>query len=91
MTSLRNFRLFGKDLDLEDLTGLIPDSFALPRPRYNLVRALSWISAGAGVLGLGLILGRELRRRYNFSRRTPYDFYSHAGDKIQDMEFGVGI
>ena len=51
-------------------------------------RTLAWISAGAGALALGLFVGRELRFRYKFSRRTPYDFYAHSGDS---QEFGVGI
>lgn len=89
MTSLRKLRFFGRDL--EEFPGIVSEALPLPKPQYHLVRALSWISAGAGVLGLGLIVGRELRRRYKFSRRTPYDFYSHAGDEMQEMEFGVGI
>ena len=39
---------------------------------------------------LGLYVGRELRSRYKFKRRTPYDFYSNAGNQ-QSTEFGVGI
>jgi hypothetical protein len=89
MTSLRKLRIFGKEL--KDLPNLVSETLPLPRPQYHLVRALGWISAGAGVLGLGLVIGRELRRHYKFTRLTPYDFYSHAGDEIQDMEFGVGI
>lgn len=57
----------------------------------TLLRTLGWISAGAGALGLGLVVGRELRQRYKFSRRTPYDFYAHAGDYKGDLEFGVGV
>ena len=51
---------------------------------------MGWISAGLGALALGLFVGRELRQRYKFNRRTPYDFYSHSGDE-HDLEFGVGI
>jgi len=29
--------------------------------------------------------------RYKFNRRTPSDFYSHAGDEGHSAEFGVGI
>jgi len=57
----------------------------------KLLRTAGWVSAGLGAVALGLFVGRELRQRYKFNRRTPYDFYSHSGDEIQDMEFGVGI
>ncbi len=56
-----------------------------------LIRTVGWISAGMGALALGLFVGRELRQRYKFSRRTPYDFYSHSGDETHEMEFGVGV
>jgi hypothetical protein len=55
-----------------------------------LIKTIAWITAGAGAVALGLVVGRELRQRYKFNRRTPYDFYAHAGDE-QDLEFGVGI
>ena len=42
------------------------------------------------VAALGVYVGRELRLRYKFNRRTPYDFYSSAGNH-QSTEFGVGI
>ena len=57
----------------------------------TLLRTLGWVSAGLGAVALGLVVGRELRQRYKFNRRTPYDFYAHSGDEMQDMEFGVGI
>jgi hypothetical protein len=57
----------------------------------TLLRTVGWVSAGLGAVALGLFVGRELRQRYKFNRRTPYDFYSHSGDEVQDMEFGVGI
>lgn len=44
-----------------------------------------------GIAALGLYVGRELRSRYKFNRRTPYDFFSHAGDSISAAESGVGI
>ena len=55
-----------------------------------LLKTAGWISAGLGALALGLFVGRELRQRYKFNRRTPYDFYSHSGDETE-MEFGVGV
>jgi len=38
-------------------------------------------------------VGRELRNRYKFNRRTPYDLYAHSGDEqqqVEEMEFGLG-
>lgn len=91
MRSVRKLRVFGTRL--EDLPGRL--HAVLPVSSFpgqgRLVTTLGWISAGAGALGLGLIVGRELRRRYKFTRRTPYDFYAHSGDYNSDVEFGVGI
>ena len=56
----------------------------------TLFNTVGWISAGLGAVALGLFLGRELRQRYKFNRRTPYDFYAHSGDE-QDVDFGLGI
>ena len=56
----------------------------------TLVKTIGWISAGLGAVALGLFVGRELRQRYKFNRRTPYDFYAHSGDE-QDVDFGLGI
>lgn len=56
----------------------------------TIFRTVGWISAGLGAVALGLFLGRELRQRYKFNRRTPYDFYAHSGDE-QDVDFGLGI
>ncbi len=57
----------------------------------TVLRTLGWLTAGLGAVAIGLMVGRELRQRYKFNRRTPYDFYAHSGDEMQDMEFGVGI
>lgn len=56
-----------------------------------VLTTLGWVSAAMGALAVGLFVGRELRLRYKFHRRTPYDFYAHSGDKFEDMEFGLGI
>ena len=56
----------------------------------TLVKTVGWVSAGLGAVALGLFIGRELRQRYKFNRRTPYDFYAHSGDE-QDVDFGLGI
>jgi hypothetical protein len=54
------------------------------------LRAIGWTSVALGVTALGLYIGRELRLRYKFNRRTPTDFFSHAGEEM-GAEFGVGI
>ena len=55
-----------------------------------LLKTIGWVSAGVGALAIGVVVGRELRTRYKFKRRTPYDLYAHSGDE-QDFDFGLGI
>ena len=43
-----------------------------------------------GAVALGFVVGRELRFRYRFRRRTPSDYFSNAGDPI-GAEYGMGI
>jgi len=57
----------------------------------TLLRTMGWLTAGLGAVALGLVVGQELRSRYKFNRRTPYDFYAYSGDEGQEMEFGVGV
>lgn len=54
------------------------------------MRVIGWFSFGMAVAAIGILVGRELRSRYKFKRRTPYDFYANAGEQ-QNSEFGVGI
>jgi len=54
------------------------------------LRVIGWFSVGMALAALGIFVGRELRNRYKFKRRTPYDFYSSA-DERQTSEFGMGI
>jgi hypothetical protein len=56
----------------------------------STLRVIGWFSVGMAVAALGIYLGSELRSRYKFKRRTPYDFYSNAGEQ-QASEFGMGI
>jgi hypothetical protein len=42
------------------------------------------------VATLGIFVGREMRKRYKFNHRTPYDFYSNSEER-QASEFGMGI
>lgn len=65
---------------------LVPEN---PYPSRAL-RAIGWTSVAVGVTALGLYIGYELRVRYKFKRRTPLDFFSHAGEEF-GPEFGVGI
>jgi hypothetical protein len=51
---------------------------------------IGWFSIGMAVAALGIFIGAELRNRYKFKKRTPYDFYANAGES-QAGEFGVGI
>jgi hypothetical protein len=56
----------------------------------NTLRVIGWFSIGMAVAAVGIFVGREIRSRYRFKRRTPYDFYANAGEQ-QASEFGVGI
>jgi len=93
MKFLSNRRIF--DDKSEDVHA--HDTKVLPFPEdedeqedSTLIKTVGWISAGLGAVALGLFIGRELRQRYKFNRRTPYDVYAHAGDE-QDVDFGLGI
>lgn len=55
-----------------------------------VVRNVGLVSAGITALALGVVVGRELRQRYKFHRRTPYDMYAHAGEQSPEIDFGVG-
>jgi hypothetical protein len=54
------------------------------------LKAIGWVSFGLGVAAVGVFVGRELRKRYVFNHRTPYDFYSNAG-RSAVSEFGMGV
>jgi hypothetical protein len=83
-------RIFGTRLD--KIPAVVIESLPSSEPsRSRVLKTVGWVSAGLGAVALGLFVGRELRQRYKFNRRTPYDAYSHAGDEMQDVEFGVGI
>lgn len=66
------------------------DSPAQQKPGNMALRVVTWFSVGLAVAAVGIFVGTELRSRYRFKKRTPYDFYSNAG-KQQTNEFGVGI
>jgi hypothetical protein len=56
----------------------------------NTLRVITWFSVGMAVAAVGIFVGREIRSRYKFKRRTPYDFYSNASE-YQAGEYGVGV
>ncbi len=66
------------------------EAVALEKGERKVLRVITWFSAGLAVAALGIYVGAELRSRARFKRRTPYDFYSNAGEQ-QTNEFGVGI
>ena len=57
---------------------------------HKTLRVIGWFSAGMAVATIGIYLGYEIRSRYKFRRRTPYDFYSNAEPQTT-TDFGVGI
>jgi hypothetical protein len=57
----------------------------------SLLKTVGWVSAALGAVAIGVIVGREIRQRYKFNRRTPYDLYAHSGDKLPDADWSVGI
>ena len=70
----------------------IPMTLPLPFEKEStLFRTVGWVSAGLGAVALGLVVGNEIRQRYKFNRRTPYDNYGHAGDVAYDMDAGIGV
>ena len=79
----RSLRKLGEQIE-DSVSGATHDG-------STLLRNVGLVSAGITVLALGVVVGREIRQRYKFNRRTPYDFYAHSGDQAQDVEFGVGI
>jgi hypothetical protein len=55
---------------------------------HSALRAIGWVSIGFGLAAVGVFVGHELRKRYKFNHRTPYDFYSNAEAA---SEFGMGV
>src|ERR1700761_250172 len=99
------FRSKSRDADTENVTGTLPfprdqrderglrgerDEDECEQEESTLIKTVGWISAGLGAVALGLFIGRELRQRYQFNRRTPYDLYAHSGDEL-DVDSGLGI
>ena len=79
-------RLFGRKIEA------IPMTLPLPfKKESTLLKTVGWVSAGLGAVALGLVVGNEIRQRYKFNRRTPYDNYGHSGDMSYDMDSGIGV
>jgi hypothetical protein len=71
---------------------LLPDAESVESAKKasNALQVVGWFSVGLAVAVASIYLGAELRSRYLFKRRTPYDFYSHVGEQSSG-EFGMGI
>jgi hypothetical protein len=69
---------------------LAEETPAAEKAGSTALRVITWFSVGVAVAAVGIFVGSELRSRYRFKKRTPYDFYSNAGEQ-QASEFGVGI
>jgi hypothetical protein len=71
----------------------LPGSTTLARKESCVpFKTIGLASIALGAAALGIYLGRELRCRYKFKRRTPYDRYSHSGDDGAAVgEFGMGV
>jgi hypothetical protein len=88
-----NSRLFGtktEDASAAEALPVVQEEGLEDDQESTLIKTIGWVSAGLGAVALGLFIGREMRQRYKFNRRTPYDLYSHSGDE-QDFEVGLGI
>jgi hypothetical protein len=72
----------------EELAPLV-ESEEAPHESSTL-RVIGWFSIGMAVAAVSIYVGAEMRKRYKFNRRTPYDFYSNAGEQPVS-EFGMGI
>lgn len=83
----RMCRLLSKSKKLVDLESVLP---TMKPSSSSALRAVGWTSVAVGVTALGLFIGRELRQRYKFRRRTPSDFFSHAGEEL-GADYGVGV
>jgi len=69
---------------------IVDESCEAQKVGSTALRVITWFSVGMVVAALGIYVGAELRNRYRFNRRTPYDFYANSGEQ-QTGEFGVGI
>ena len=87
---MKSLHLASPHAALPDLGDDIGDGL-VDHASHAILRVLGLASLLLGATAVGLFVGRELRQRYKFKRRTPYDFYSKAGDPISITEYGMGI
>jgi hypothetical protein len=75
-----------------EMTPLNPaeENMDIEKSGSGALKLIGWFSVGMAVATIGILIGAELRNRYKFNHRTPYDFYANAGE-AQASEFGVGI
>jgi len=78
-------------MPVDSETALVVSSSSQPeKSGWTTLRVITWFSVGIAVAAVGIYVGAELRNRYKFKKRTPYDFYSNAGSQ-HASEFGVGV
>jgi len=68
----------------------VEEASADAKRERTTLRVIGWFSVGMAVAALSIYVGHEMRSRYKFKRRTPYDFYANAGEH-HASEFGTGI
>ncbi len=79
------------EAQLSQASERVESAFETQRSVWRIAMTAAWVTGALAVLAGGLYAGKELRTRYKVKRRTPYDYYAHAGDRRTDLEFGVGI
>ena len=80
------------DLRKKATTTFSDSSSLLEKDGVVSFKIIGLASLAVGVAALGVYLGRELRIRYKFNRRTPYERYGHSGDNGAAVgEFGMGV
>ena len=77
-------------MSVEPETELSVEETEPERAGSKALRVITWFSVGLAVAAIGIFVGAELRSRYKFKKRTPYDFYANAGEQ-QANEFGMGV
>lgn len=83
-------RLTGSLEQLQELPSRVEAAVNRRGSSGRVAVTAAWVTGAVAVIAAGLYAGREIRSRYKFKRRTPYDYYAHSGDR-SELEFGVGI